>query len=67
MNLSLLLLQSGGDLENDEVMADQLMRLTRLSLKVLQSSNSSANFRRLSGHFQVLVVFRKVLPWIVYC
>ncbi|KAK2171410.1 hypothetical protein NP493_1071g00064 [Ridgeia piscesae] len=39
---------SGGDLENDEVMADQLMRLTRLSLKVLQSSNSSANFRRLS-------------------
>ncbi|KAK2159417.1 hypothetical protein NP493_1718g00000 [Ridgeia piscesae] len=40
--------QSGGDLENDEVMADQLMRLTRVSLKVLQSSNSSANFRRLS-------------------
>ncbi|KAI0232928.1 hypothetical protein LSAT2_016805 [Lamellibrachia satsuma] len=39
---------SGGDLENDEAMADQLMKLTRLSLKVLQSSNSSANFRRLS-------------------
>ena len=28
VNLSLLLLQSGGDLENDEAMTDQLMRLT---------------------------------------
>ena len=62
VNMSLLLLlQSGGDLENDEAMADQLMRLTRLSLKVLQSSNSSANFRRLSGLFQILVVLIKFL------
>ena len=42
-------LQSGGDMENDEGMADQLMKLTKLSLKVLESSNSSAKFRRLSG------------------
>ncbi|KAI0239809.1 hypothetical protein LSAT2_009472 [Lamellibrachia satsuma] len=46
---SILLFHAGGDLGNDEAMADQLMKLTRLSLKVLQSSNSSANFQRLSG------------------
>ena len=48
-------------MENDEGMADQLMKLTKLSLKVLESSNSSAKFRRLSGETSCFVVYYEYL------
>ena len=44
------MLQSGGELENDEVLAENLMRLMLTALKLHKCSyKSDGGFRRLSG------------------
>lgn len=41
-------LSSGGELENDEKMADKLMKLTQTALHVPLGGQSGSTFRRLS-------------------
>ena len=43
--------QSGGDLENEEKLADKLMTMVRTAVKVQTAGDKPANFKRLTGRY----------------
>lgn len=47
--LACFVLQSGGDLENDERLADRIMNLVHKSVQLVHSPDKTSSFKRISG------------------
>ena len=47
--LTKLFLQSGGELENGEKIANKLMKLVRIAIKIPTTDDKGANFKRITG------------------